>query len=74
MRVMDWLRGRKALFGGEHFGAGLTVSPNSEHPFMGPEDAAIVGAWLGSVVQKTISYCPDSPPRRPIYTISIKIG
>ena len=40
---MDWLRSRQALFGGEHFGAGLTVSPSSEHPFTGPEAAAIVG-------------------------------
>ena len=32
------------------FGSGLTVSPNSEHPFMGAEDAAIVGKWLVSVI------------------------
>ena len=32
------------------FGAGLTVSPNSEHPFMGPEDEAIVEKWLTRVV------------------------
>ena len=34
----------------KRFGAGLTVSPNSEHPFMGAEDAAIVGKWLASVI------------------------
>lgn len=28
------------------FGAGLTVSPDSEHPFMGPEDEAIVVHFL----------------------------
>ena len=32
------------------FGAGLTVSPDSEHPFMGPEDEAIVEKWLARVV------------------------
>lgn len=32
------------------FGSGLTVSPNSEHPFMGPEDAAIVGEWLTKAI------------------------
>ena len=34
----------------KRFGAGLTVSPNNEHPFMGAEDAAIVGKWLASVI------------------------
>ena len=34
----------------KRFGAGLTVSPNSEHSFMGPEDAAIVGKWLVRVL------------------------
>ena len=32
------------------FGAGLTVSPDSEHPFMGPEDEAIVEKWLTRVI------------------------
>ena len=32
------------------FGSGLTVSPNSEHPFMGPEDADIVGEWLTKAI------------------------
>ena len=32
------------------FGAGLTVSPNSEHPFMGAEDEAVVEKWLARVV------------------------
>lgn len=35
---------------GERFGAGLAVSPNSEHPFMGPEDGAIVHEWLARVI------------------------
>ena len=32
------------------FGSGLTVSPNREHPFMGPEDADIVGEWLTKAI------------------------
>ena len=32
------------------FGAALTVSPDSEHPFMGPEDEAIVEKWLTRVI------------------------
>ena len=34
----------------KRFGSGLTVSPDSEHPFMGAEDAAIVGKRLASVI------------------------
>ena len=31
---------------GSKFGAELTVSPQSEHPFMAPEDYEIVNKWL----------------------------
>jgi len=30
----------------ERFGANITVSENSEHPFMAPEDFHIVDKWL----------------------------
>ena len=36
------------------FGSGLTVSPNGEHPFMGPEDADIVGEWLTKAIKNRI--------------------
>lgn len=32
------------------FGTGLIVFPDSEHPFMGPEDEAIVEKWLTRVI------------------------
>ena len=34
----------------KRFGAGVTISPGSEHPFMGAEDDAIVEKWLARVV------------------------
>lgn len=34
----------------KRFCAGLTVSPDSEHPFMGAEDVAVVHEWLARVI------------------------
>lgn len=36
----------------QRFEADLTVSENSEHPFMAPSDYEIVGKWLHSVIKK----------------------